>query len=100
MISLNKNRDEIKTTLATWIKAAEEFVKVGNQSQGLMEAKLLALKVQELCELAWRSVNSPSELKELDNEVEQKRNEVKASKPLSVSEEFNIILAILSYNVF
>ena len=61
-----KSRDEIKTTLAMWIKAAEQFVKVGNQSQGLMEAKLLALKVQELCELAWRSVNSPSELKELD----------------------------------
>ncbi len=66
-----KNRDEIKTTLATWIKAAEQFVKVGNQSQGLMEAKLLALKVQELCELAWRSVNSPSELKELDKDRAQ-----------------------------
>ena len=36
--------------------------------------------------------NIINELKELDNEVEQKRNEVKASKPLSVSEEFNIIL--------
>ena len=66
-----KRRDEIKTTLAVWIKAAEQFVKVGNRSQGLMEAKLLALKVQELSELAWRSVNSPSELKELDKDRAQ-----------------------------
>ena len=62
-----QNRKDIKFWLAKWAKAAENFQNIPHQSPTLLETKELALKVQQLCELAWRKVNSPSEISENEN---------------------------------
>lgn len=63
-----KNNKEIKHWLASWLKASESFLKISNQAQTFQEIEGLALNVQELCELAWRKVNSPSEISESEND--------------------------------
>jgi len=61
-------RKDIKYWLAKWAKSAENFQRISYKSTALSEAHELALKVQEICELAWRKVNSPSELTDRENQ--------------------------------
>ena len=65
---LCKKQKEIKQHLASWLKASENFQKITATSKTLQEVQQLAYKVQELCELSWRKVNSPSELSETEND--------------------------------
>lgn len=65
-------RNDIKYWLAKWAKSAENFQRISYKSTALSEAHELALKVQEICELAWRKVNSPSELTDRENQRAKK----------------------------
>lgn len=65
-------RNGIKYWLAKWAKSAENFQRISYKSTALSEAHELALKVQEICELAWRKVNSPSELTDRENQRAKK----------------------------
>lgn len=67
-----KYRNDIKYWLAKWAKSAENFQRISYKSTALSEAHELALKVQEICELAWRKVNSPSELTDRENQRAKK----------------------------
>lgn len=70
-----EKKEFIKASLAKWVNAAEIFGKMSFNSVAMSEAEKLALKVQELCELAWRKVNSPSEL--TDKEEQRAQNLIK-----------------------
>lgn len=63
-----KYKENIKHWLALWMKSSESFQKIIYSSKSLKEIEQLAYNVQELCELAWRKVNSPSELNENEND--------------------------------
>ncbi len=63
-----KFRRDILMSLAAWAQSAENFQRMSFLSPSLAEGHELALKVQELCELTWRKVNSPRELPEKDEE--------------------------------
>ena len=65
-------RNDIKYWLAKWAQSAENFQRISYKSTALSEAHELALKVQEICELAWRKVNSPSELTDRENQRAKK----------------------------
>lgn len=77
-----KNRVDIKYWLIKWAKSAENFQKISYQSPALSEVQELATRVQELCELAWRKINSPSELNEVDNK--------RAGNLISQIEDYNL----------
>ena len=77
-----QHRKVIKYWLATWAQSAEHFQSISNTSPALSEAHELASKVQEICELAWRKVNSPSELSERENQ--------RAKKLISTIDSFNL----------
>lgn len=57
-----KNRDLLKKQLVEWVKSAEYFYNSTENNHVLLEARALSLHIQELCELAWRHLNSPHEL--------------------------------------
>ena len=63
-----QNRKDIKFWLAKWAQSAENLIRLSSESVVLLEVKELAIKVQELCILSWRKVNSPSELKNDENQ--------------------------------
>lgn len=63
-----KYKEDIKYWLALWMKSSESFQKNTYSSKSFKEIEQLAYNVQELCELAWRKVNSPSELSEKEND--------------------------------
>tara|TARA_Y100000766_G_scaffold246467_1_gene227024 strand:- start:652 stop:2646 length:1995 start_codon:yes stop_codon:yes gene_type:complete len=67
-----KYRIDIKYWLSKWAKSAEKFQRISFKSSSLLEVHELAFKVQEICELAWRKVNSPSELNDIENERAKK----------------------------
>ena len=67
-----QHRKDIKYWLATWARSAEHFQSISKTSPALSEAHELASKVQEVCELAWRKVNSPSELTDSENQRAKK----------------------------
>ncbi len=65
-------RKDIKYWLAVWARSAEYFQNISHKSTALSEVQELALKVQEICELSWRKVNSPSELTDRENQRAKK----------------------------
>ncbi len=67
-----KYRSDIKFWLSKWAKSAEKFHQISFKSSALGEVHELSSKVQEICELAWRKVNSPSELDDMENERAKK----------------------------
>ena len=67
-----KYKRDIKYWLANWAQSAENFQRISFKSPALAEAHDLAFKVQEICELAWRKVNSPSGLTDDENQRAQK----------------------------
>ena len=60
-------KEKVKSYLASWTQAAEYFTQISHASQALGEGEQFAMSVQELSELTWRKVNSPSELTDKEN---------------------------------
>lgn len=67
-----KQRDKIKFWLAKWVEATENYQKISSTSKSLYELNNYATYTQEICELAWRKINSSREFSEKDLERAQK----------------------------
>lgn len=63
-----QHKEDLKIWLANWATSAENFQRTSYHSTALSELHDLAMKVQEVCELAWRKINSPSELSDNANQ--------------------------------
>lgn len=62
------SREKIKYWLAKWVEATENYLKISSTSKSLYELNNYATYIQELCELAWRKMNSSSEFSEKDTD--------------------------------
>lgn len=65
------NKQSLLNQLVVWAKSSEDYLRICPKSSSLSEAKGMIINIQELCEISWIYINSPSEITEKQKERAQ-----------------------------